>query len=97
MADISAVPPVPLPPLMPLPPTAPVTKLDWETLIVAPLPAASARAVPPAALPPSPRSPTVPNPPSPRSKERRVGEEWVSTCRSRWSQDHQKKKNKQEH
>src|SRR3546814_959009 len=48
-----------------LPPTAPVTKLDGETLIVAPLPAASARAVPPAALPPSPRSPTVPNPPSP--------------------------------
>src|SRR3546814_15662785 len=24
----------------------------------------------------------------PRSEERRVGKEWVSTCRSRWSQDH---------
>src|SRR3546814_3934744 len=23
-----------------------------------------------------------------RSEERRVGKEWVSTCRSRWSQDH---------
>src|SRR3546814_14961272 len=24
----------------------------------------------------------------PRSEERRVGKEWVSTCRSRWSPDH---------
>src|SRR3546814_16181191 len=29
-----------------------------------------------------------------RSEERRVGKECVSTCRSRWSQDHEKKKNK---
>src|SRR3546814_16326226 len=28
----------------------------------------------------------------PRSEERRVGTEWVSTCRSRWSPDHLKKK-----
>src|SRR3546814_20004647 len=28
----------------------------------------------------------------PRSEERRVGKEWVSTCRSRWSPDHYKKK-----
>src|SRR3546814_15760688 len=28
-----------------------------------------------------------------RSEERRVGKEWVSTCRSRWSPDHSKKKN----
>src|SRR3546814_2775183 len=30
-----------------------------------------------------------------RSEERRVGKESVSTCRSRWSPDHQKKKEKQ--
>src|SRR3546814_16672054 len=30
----------------------------------------------------------------PRSEERRVGKESVSTCRSRWSPDHYKKKNK---
>src|SRR3546814_15422696 len=29
----------------------------------------------------------------PRSEERRVGKEWVSTCRSRGSPEHQKKKN----
>src|SRR3546814_20005814 len=29
-----------------------------------------------------------------RSEERRVGNECVSTCRSRWSPDHQKKKKK---
>src|SRR3546814_10973099 len=29
---------------------------------------------------------------SKRSEERRVGKECVSTCRSRWSQDHRKKK-----
>src|SRR3546814_17169705 len=28
-----------------------------------------------------------------RSEERRVGKECVSTCRSRWSRDHHKKKN----
>src|SRR3546814_19682220 len=28
-----------------------------------------------------------------RSEERRVGKECGSTCRSRWSQDHEKKKN----
>src|SRR3546814_15335529 len=28
-----------------------------------------------------------------RSEERRVGKECVSTCRSRWSPDHQKKNN----
>src|SRR3546814_13007574 len=28
-----------------------------------------------------------------RSEERRVGKECVSTCRSRWSPDHEKKKN----
>src|SRR3546814_17387706 len=27
-----------------------------------------------------------------RSEERRVGKEWVSTCRARWSQSHKKKK-----
>src|SRR3546814_2322629 len=31
-----------------------------------------------------------------RSEERRVGEEWVSTCRSRWSPDHEKKNKTQE-
>src|SRR3546814_12288478 len=30
---------------------------------------------------------------SPRSEERRVGKECVSTCRSRWSPYHEKKKN----
>src|SRR3546814_18039912 len=29
-----------------------------------------------------------------RSEERRVGQEWVSTCKSRWSPDHLKKKTK---
>src|SRR3546814_11076987 len=29
-----------------------------------------------------------------RSEERRVGKEWVSTCRSRWSPSHKKKKKK---
>src|SRR3546814_17724353 len=28
----------------------------------------------------------------PRSEERRVGKEWVSTCRSRWAPYHKKKK-----
>src|SRR3546814_21069147 len=32
----------------------------------------------------------------PRSEERRVGKECVSTCRSRWSPYHKKKKNKQQ-
>src|SRR3546814_18265665 len=31
-----------------------------------------------------------------RSEERRVGQGWVSTCRSRWSRHHQKKKNTHE-
>src|SRR3546814_20455263 len=31
-----------------------------------------------------------------RSEERRVGKEWVSKCRSRWSPYHSKKKNKNE-
>src|SRR3546814_12477198 len=49
------------------------------------------------ALPPRPPY----NPPAPgadqrsRSEERRVGKECVSTCRSRWSPYHYKKKNKQ--
>src|SRR3546814_15156265 len=30
-----------------------------------------------------------------RTEERRVGKECVGTCRSRWSRDHQQKKNKQ--
>src|SRR3546814_12048888 len=30
-----------------------------------------------------------------RSEERRVGKEWVSTCRSGWEQDHEKKKRQQ--
>src|SRR3546814_15902717 len=29
-----------------------------------------------------------------RSEERRVGKEWVSTCRSRWARHHLKKKKK---
>src|SRR3546814_12344230 len=33
-----------------------------------------------------------PPPPYERSEERRVGNECVSTCRSRWSPDHYKKK-----
>src|SRR3546814_12738123 len=32
------------------------------------------------------------NPPT-RSEERRVGKEWFSTCQSRWSPSHKKKKN----
>src|SRR3546814_19671448 len=32
-----------------------------------------------------------------RSEERRVGKECVSTCRSRWSPDHLKKKKKKTH
>src|SRR3546814_11946563 len=31
---------------------------------------------------------------SPRSEERRVGKECVSTCRSRWSQEHSEKTNR---
>src|SRR3546814_14996772 len=31
-----------------------------------------------------------------RSEERRVGKEWVSTCRSRWSPDHSKKQKPQQ-
>src|SRR3546814_17519792 len=31
-----------------------------------------------------------------RSEERRVGQEWVSPCRFRWSQKHSKKKKKKE-
>src|SRR3546814_164149 len=34
------------------------------------------------------RFPQQPRAPTPRSEERRVGKEWVSTCRSRWSQYH---------
>src|SRR3546814_17982391 len=33
-------------------------------------------------------------PPAPRSDKRRVGKECVSTCRSRWSPYHKKKKKK---
>src|SRR3546814_21160511 len=33
-------------------------------------------------------------PPEPRSQERRVGKEWVRTCRSGWSPNHSKKKQK---
>src|SRR3546814_12394069 len=33
----------------------------------------------------------------PRAEERRVGKEGVSTCRSRWSRDHEKKKHRQRH
>src|SRR3546814_15313453 len=36
--------------------------------------------------------PSSPTPKSTRSEERRVGKECVSTCRSRWSPYHQKKK-----
>src|SRR3546814_19885940 len=32
-----------------------------------------------------------------RSEERRVGKECVSTCRSRWSPDHYKKKKRYQH
>src|SRR3546814_11813104 len=32
-----------------------------------------------------------------RSEERRVGKEWVSTCRSRWSTYHEKKKKSIQH
>src|SRR3546814_16939360 len=34
------------------------------------------------------RATTVENDPSARSEGRRVGQEWVSTCRSRWSRYH---------
>src|SRR3546814_20204686 len=36
----------------------------------------------------STQSPCAP----PRSEERRVGKEWASTCSSRWSREHEKKK-----
>src|SRR3546814_19036384 len=37
-------------------------------------------------LPPAPEpTPEHETPPPPRSEERRVGKEWVRTCRSRWS------------
>src|SRR3546814_18965675 len=41
-----------------------------------------------------PKAPPTPPPPvfTPRSEERRVGKECVSTCRSRWSPLHSKKK-----
>src|SRR3546814_13753004 len=35
--------------------------------------------------------------PADRSEERRAGKECVSTCRSRWSQEHSKKKHKKQH
>src|SRR3546814_3814861 len=40
------------------------------------------------------RQPAHANQPSPRSEERRVGKECVSTCRSRWSPYHYKKNNR---
>src|SRR3546814_18535174 len=43
------------------------------------------------------RFPAVPPASSVRSEERRVGKECVSTCRSRWSPYHQKKKNRTNH
>src|SRR3546814_13726552 len=36
-------------------------------------------------------------PPAPRSEERRVGKECVSTCRSRWSPTHSKKHTTKKH
>src|SRR3546814_13115002 len=40
--------------------------------------------------------PTPPPPRGPqRSDERRVGQEWVRTCRSRWAPNHYKKKHRQ--
>src|SRR3546814_8079811 len=41
-----------------------------------------------------PRIPAVRAGDQSRSEERRVGKECVSTCRSRWSQNHKKKKNR---
>src|SRR3546814_13080421 len=42
------------------------------------------------------RLPRSPPPCSCRSEERRVGKECVSTCRSRWSPYHEKKKKQQD-
>src|SRR3546814_11092861 len=42
------------------------------------------------------RSATLRAKPISRSEERRVGKECVSTCRSRWSPDHEKKKKKRD-
>src|SRR3546814_19772178 len=36
---------------------------------------------------------SLPAGPLNRSEERRVGKEWVSTCKIRWAPDHEKKKN----
>src|SRR3546814_15315542 len=44
----------------------------------------------------SPAAPVGRQKRSRRSEERRVGKECVSTCRSRWSPDHQKKKKEME-
>src|SRR3546814_12941839 len=51
-----------------------------------PLPAPGVPEVPD--VPEVPEVPDVPEIPDVRSEERRVGNEWVSTCRSRWSPYH---------
>src|SRR3546814_15937285 len=43
-------------------------------------------------LPDSTRYMSINDKPFDRSEERRVGKEWVSTCRSRWTPSHKKKK-----
>src|SRR3546814_19691910 len=59
-----------------------------------PLHRAGRRAQHPAQLPAEPAHPGDPGQ-RPRSEERRVGKECVSTCRSRWSPYHSKKKSRQ--
>src|SRR3546814_7431367 len=68
---------------------------DWSSDVCSSdlcLPPAS-RAPRPDRNPPCPTSPRhiaggEPSRPAVRSEERRVGKEWVSTCRSRWSPYH---------
>src|SRR3546814_11310169 len=71
--------------------TTPVEQADDSTALqVVDIPATSPE---PASAPPDVPEEAVQRPAHPRSEERRVGKECVSTCRARWSPYH-KKKNK---
>src|SRR3546814_4617536 len=59
----------------------------WLKNLTVPLPVPiTVPGIPPP--PPPPPKPPVRGRPAPRSEERRVGKECVSTCRSRWSPYH---------
>src|SRR3546814_4408285 len=71
---------------------APPAQKEIRTGLVTPELLAQLRDIGPATLPDRRRKLFTISPDGKRSEERRVGKECVSTCRSRWSPYHEKKK-----